>query len=69
MSLRNFDLRQVIDALYTHYRSILFYVALVLTLFCGWVALHYPNPRLAHCNFVWFGPAGFWDCPKGSGDG
>jgi hypothetical protein len=43
--------------------SILFVVSLILTVFCGWVALHYPNPRLAKCDFVWFGPSGFWNCP------
>lgn len=69
MTLRDFDLRRVIDAVYTHYKTILFVVTIVLTFFCGWVAFTHPNPRLKDCNFVWFGPAGFWDCPKGSGDG
>lgn len=53
----------------TRLHSILFIMTLLLTLFVGWVALTHPNPRLAKCDFVWFGPSGFWNCPKGSGNG
>lgn len=42
---------------------VLIIIALLILAGSFWVAANHPNRALANCQFIWFGPAGFWDCP------